>query len=337
MILTRALTALALAACISCGHETAARQAVADVPPAHPTGIPTTQTVPSNPCAWLPQPVAEKIMGETLARAPLRVFSAENSRPSDMGDACLYEPGSASDAPKAVIIQLIADESGAMQTAFAGMGNVEKEFRGTSADLNAASAWDYVGAMPGGLIALRRGRVAVQMTASASMSDKGFALATAMLQHMLDIPFASGSGDAAVPAQGPDPCRLVTRAEAEALLGSLIVAPYRSRKSTALAYGSGGSCSYFTGQHRALVVTPKESHGAQLFSMLGGSEAKVGGLLHTPNATRAPAGDWDRMSIGIDGTLHALKNDKMLSVQFITSPADLNAAAKFVAIALARF
>lgn len=40
--------------------------------------------------------------------------------------------------------------------------------------------------------------------------------------------------------------------------------------------------------------------------------------------------------IGVDGTLHALKGDKMLSVQFTTSSAGLDAAAKLVSVALAR-
>jgi hypothetical protein len=71
--------------------------------------------------------------------------------------------------------------------------------------------------------------------------------------------------------------------------------------------------------------------------MLGGSEVKVARQLHTPKSGGDLVGDWDQISVGVDGTLHALKNDKMLSVQFITSPADLDAAAKLIAMALARF
>jgi hypothetical protein len=333
-MLPRICIFVAVTSCVGCGHKAApAAQPAADRSPTVQAEIVRTQTVPPSPCAWLSQADAEKILGAELTRAPLRVLSIENPRPADVGEACLYEIHG--EYPKTVSIQVIADESGAMQTALAGMGNVEKEFRGPAPD--AASPWDYVGAMPGGLTALRRGRIAVQMVASMAMSDKGYALATSILARITDLPFVTNPDDVRVLGQGPNPCRFLTGAEAEAALGPLIVAPYRSRKATALAYGSGGSCSYFSGKHRALVVTPKESHGAQLFAMLGGSEAKIAGLLHSPKSTGGLTGEWDRISVGTDGTLHALKNDKMLSVQFITSPADLDAAARLVGIALARF
>jgi hypothetical protein len=186
------------------------------------------------------------------------------------------------------------------------------------------------------LTALRQGRIAAQMSATAQIGDSALALVTTMLDRIADLPFVLNQEDATVPERDPDPCRLITRAEAEAVLGPLIVAPYRSRKATALAYGSGGSCSYYSAHHRALVLTPKESHGAQLFGMLGGAEAKVARQLHTPGSVDAATGDWDQMSMGVDGALHALKGDKMLSVQFITSPADQTATAKLLALALPR-
>jgi len=203
---------LAAACCLSCGQKIAPAPQSTDASPSLPTDVVRTQTVPSNPCAWLSPSDAQKILGAQLARAPSRVFSTENPRASEIGEACLYEIPGAGEATKTVSIQLIADESGAMQTAFAGMGNVEKEFRGSAADVT--GPWDYVGAMPGGLAALRRGRVSVQLAASPSMSDKGYALATAMLDHMADLPFVTSPDDAAIPAQGPDPCRFLTRAEA---------------------------------------------------------------------------------------------------------------------------
>ncbi len=339
MTTVRTLMFVAIAACAGCGRGTPAA-------PPHPavgsaaetTTVVKTQTVPSSPCAWLSQADAEKIAGSALLRAPRRVLSAENPQPSDAGEACLYEFPADGLERNTISIQLIPDESGAMQTAFAGMGDVEKEFKSAPHDAGAdpAGHWDYIGAIPGGLTALRQGRIAVQMTTSSSVSDKGLALAAGMLDHIPDLPFVLSPEDAAVSAPAPDPCRLITRAEAESVLGHLIVAPYRSRKATALAFGGGGSCSYFSQQHRALVVTPKESHGAQLFGMLRGVDAKVARRLHTPKPTDVPAGDWDQMSIGVDGTLHALKGDKLLSVQFTTSSADLDATAKLISIALAR-
>lgn len=296
------------------------------------------QVVAASPCAWLALPEVEKIIGSEQIPPPLRVLSAENPRPSEMGEACLYQFPDTGAAKNTIAVQFIPDESGAMQAAFGAMGNVEKEFRnGTGVtDLKPAGHWDFIEVLPGGLTALRQGRISAQVTATGSMAEKGLLLATAMLDHLTDLPFVTDPLDVAVPAHAPDPCRLITRAEAEAVLGTLIVAPYRSRKATALAYGSGGSCSYLTAHHRALVLTPKESHGAQLFGMLGGTDAKVARQLHSSNSVEVASGDWDQLSVGVDGALHALKGDKMLSVQFITSTADQAATAKLLALALPR-
>jgi hypothetical protein len=331
------LMLLAIAVCGGCGH---------DAPPAAAPAVPgraaaaivvQTQVAAPTPCAWLPSADVQKVVESGLAQAPQRVLSAENPRPAGTGEACLYEFADSGAGKNTIVVQLIPDESGAMQTAFQGMGNVEKEFKTPrTTDTGPASRWDFDSVLPGGLTALRQGRIAAQVSSTATMADKALALVTTMLDRIADLPFVLNQQDATVPGRDPDPCRLITRAEAEAVLGPLIVAPYRSRKATALAYGSGGSCSYYSAHHRALVLTPKESHGAQLFGMLGSAEAKVARQLHTPGSVDAATGDWDQMSMGIDGALHALKGDKMLSVQFITSPADQAATAKLLALALPR-
>ena len=345
MTTVRTVLLVIVASCAGCGRNPPATAPAVPVPsgamtnPAATTaGVVQTQTVPSGPCAWLSQSDVEKIVGGALLRAPLRVRSVDDARPTEEGEACLYELPATGSVKNTAVIRLIPDESGAMQAAFTGMGSLESEFKGTPTDANPGPGGrlDYVAAMPGGVTALRQGRIAAQMTTSGSMSDQGLALVTAMLDRLPDLPFVLSPEDAAVAPGGPDPCRLITPAEAEAVLGHLVVAPYRSRKATALVFGSGASCSYFSGRHRALVVTPKESHGAQLFGMLAGVDAKMARTLETSQATSAPTGDWDQMTIGPDGTLHVLKGDKMLSVQFSTSSADRDAAAKLVRVALSR-
>ena len=340
MVTVRILLPMIVASCAGCGRSPPASAPIpATGPTATTAGIVQTQTVPSSPCAWLSQSDAEKVVGEALLRAPLRVLSVDDPRPSEEGEACLYELPASGTVTNTAVIRLIPDESGAMQAAFAGMGSLESELKTASSDAGSGpgARFDYVGAMPGGLTALRQGRIAVQMTTSGSMSNQGLALATAMLDRIADLPFALNPEDAAVAPRGPDPCRLITPAEAESVMGHLTVAPYRSRKATALVFGSGASCAYFSGRHRALVVTPKESHSAQLFGMLAGVDVKIARQLKTPATVAAPAGDWDQMTIGPDGTLHVLKGDKMLSVQFSTSPADRDGAAKLVSAALSRF
>ncbi|MDQ2768500.1 MAG: hypothetical protein M3Y30_15265, partial [Gemmatimonadota bacterium] len=56
--------------------------------------------------------------------------------------------------------------------------------------------------------------------------------------------------------------------------------------------------------------------------------------------TQAPdtlEGNWDALSVGADGALHALKGDKMLSMQYKTSSTDFDGAVKLARAALARF
>ena len=343
MATTRTLLLMIVVLCASCGRSpsaTAPALAGAMTNAAATTAaVVQTQTVPSDPCAWLSQSDAEKIIGGGLVRAPLRVSSVDDLRPSEQGEACLYELPPTGTVKNTAVIRLIPDESGAMQAAFLGMGSVESELKSVPNDpgSGASGRLDYVSAIPGGVTALRQGRITVQMATFGSMSDQGLALVTAMLDRIPDIPFVLSPNDAAVAASGPDPCRFITPKEAESVLGRLTVAPYRSRKATALAFGSGASCSYFSGRHRALVVTPKEKHGAQLFGMLAAVDAKMARTLKASESKSAATGDWDQTTIGPDGTLHVLKGDKMLSVQFATSAIDRDGAARLVSVALSRF
>jgi hypothetical protein len=336
MKLLRCLMLLVIAIVfVGCGRSAPPAPARAD--PGAATWV-HTQVAKSDPCAWLPAAEVEAIVGRGLAQPPQRVSSAENPGAAEGGEACLYQFSNTGAERNTIVVQMIPDESGAMQAAFQGMSNVETEFKSVAGttDSGPATRWDFVSILPGGLTALRRGRIAAQVSATAQMGDKALELVTAMLDRIADSPFVLDQQDAAVPGKDPSPCRLITRAEAEGVLGPLIVAPYRSRKATALAYGSGGSCSYYSAHHHAWVLTPKESHGAQLFGMLGGTETKVARNLDTPNSVDVAPGDWDQMSIGVDGALHALRGDKMVSVQFLTSTADQAATAKLLALALPR-
>ncbi len=245
MATVRTFWLVIVASCVGCGRSP---PTTAPSPATHPTAttadVVQTQTVASSPCAWLLQSDAEKVVGSALLHAPLRVLSVDDPRPSEEGEACLYEFPDSGTGKNTVIIRLIPDESGAMQTAFAGMGSVESEFKGAHPEVGSGPGGrlDYVDVIPGGMTALRQGRIAVQMTTSGLMSQQGRLLVTAMLDRIPDLPFVLSPDDAAVAPRGPDPCRFVTAAEAASILGPLIVAPYRSRKATALVFGSGGSC-----------------------------------------------------------------------------------------------
>ena len=297
------------------------------------------QSAPSDPCGWITRADAEKALGEPLTDAPTRVRSTETPVEAANGSACRYDLASTGPVKRSVAIALSPDESGAMQAAFMGMGSVEEEFKGKEArgDTLVAGRWDFESAIPGGLTAAKQGRISVMVFGSMGTADLGLALAAAMVDRIPDLPFAEDPADPAVPPQGVDPCALITRAEAEAVMGPLRVAPYRSRKNTALVYGSGPSCSYFTGKHRALVVTPMYRLGADMFRMMGGADRLVAGKLGGTAAPDTLEGGWDQLGVGSDGTLHVLKGDKMLSLQFKASAASYENAITLVRSALTRF
>jgi hypothetical protein len=297
------------------------------------------QSPPSDPCGWISRADAEKALGESLLVAPTRVRSAETPVDAANGSACRYDLASTGPLKRSVAISLTPDESGVMQTAFMGMGSVEDEFKGKEAagDTLVAGRWDFESAIPGGLTAAKKGRIAVMVTASMGTGDKGMDLAAAMVDRIPDLPFTEDPADPAVPPQGVDPCALITRQEAEAVLGPLLVAPYRSRKNSALVYGSGPSCAYFTGKHRALVVTPMYRLGADMFRMMGGADRLVAAKLGGTAAPDTLEGAWDQLGLGSDGTLHVLKGDKMLSLQYKASAASYDKAITLVRSALTRF
>ena len=128
MKLAQRLILLVIAVCEGCGRGAPPAAAPA-VPGRAAANALQTQVAASTPCAWLPPTEVEKIVGGALAQPPQRVLSAENPRPADIGEACLYEFPDTGAGKNTIVVQLIPDESGAMQTAFQGMGNVEKEFR----------------------------------------------------------------------------------------------------------------------------------------------------------------------------------------------------------------
>lgn len=208
--------------------------------------------------------------------------------------------------------------------------------------------WDYSGRLPNVFIG-RQGTVGVHVgtqtldIASAALE----ALAAAVLDRLPDRPFtlppdpdlaalAALDPDRGRPSTStsPDPCALLTRAEAEAVLGPLSVAPYRSAKDSALATPHGESCSYYTTRHRALIITPEWSGGKMLFGMVRGlsgmTDSVIGGNTSAPSAT----GPWEKATHSSTGGLHFLKGDRMLTMEYRMSTAARDAALKLAALAV---
>ena len=225
-------------------------------PAGKPASMPKVQYAHS-PCEWITRAEAEKILGEPLISDPQRIRSAENPIPQADGDGCAYEMKQTSQFAKSrVAVEITLDDAGAMQAGFSGVPDVQKVFKGkeSKGDSLVNGRWDYMSDLPGGVTMAREGRIVAQVYAYGE-GDKGMKVANAIMDKIADVPFAQDPKDLTVPASDPDPCSLITRQEAEAVLGPLTTAPYRSRESSALAYANGASCSYFTGKMQSFAAS----------------------------------------------------------------------------------
>ena len=126
---TPSLVFMAITLCGGCERSTPPSAA----PSAAASGAAVqAQVIASSPCGWLAVPDVEKIVGGVMTQTPQRVLSVENPRSSERGEACLYQFPDTGAEKNTITVQFIPDESGAMQTAFGAMGNVEKEFRNST-------------------------------------------------------------------------------------------------------------------------------------------------------------------------------------------------------------
>ena len=299
--------------------------------------VPKVQTSKA-PCDWISRAAAEKAMGEPLTADPVRVRSAENAVPQADGDGCLYQLKSTSAFSEGkVAIEVDPDEAGAMQAGFAGVPDIEATFKSKEShgDSVVDGRWDFESGLPGGVTMLRKGRIAIQVFAFGS-ANQGKALASAILDSIPDLPFTNDPADPAASSEDPDPCALITRAEAEKELGPLAMAPFRSRENSAIAHGNGSSCVYYTGKHRALVVTPTYRDGQMKYKMMAGVGGMVSTVLGGAKAPDTLDGPWDQISTGATGALTMLKGDKMIEMQYKSSPADWTHAVNLARAAATR-
>jgi hypothetical protein len=306
-------------------------------PAGKPAAMPKVQFMKS-PCEWVTRAEAEKALGEPLISDPQRIRSAENPIPQADGDGCAYEMKQTSQFAKSTVaIEIVVDDPGVIQAGFSGVPDVQKVFKGkeSKGDSLVNGRWDYMSDLPGGVTVARAGRMVAQVYAYGE-GEKGMKLADAIMDKIADVPFAEDPKNLTAPASDPDPCSLITRQEAEAVLGPLTVAPYRSSESTALAHSNGASCSYFTGKHRALVVTPTYRNGAMQYKMTAGVGNLVSSKLGGAQAPDTLEGKWDQISKGPLGSLVFLKGDKMVDMQFKSSPTDYDGAVKLAQAAAGR-
>jgi hypothetical protein len=144
-----------------------------------------------------------------------------------------------------------------------------------------------------------------------------------------DVVFANPNGDMSkyLPAM-PDPCQLLTRPEAEAVLGTLVADPYRVGETEPFAESNGKSCGYATKNHHVLVVTPSWFDGKDELRALHGFSNLISAVAAEPNAAAADTleGSWDEAATDLDGSLVFLEGDRLLRIAYGTSTIDVTAA-----------
>lgn len=324
-----------------------------------------TATVPANPCDWITRDEVAALVGP-LEGEGVRIRNIEQPEPSDDGRACLHNlVGQPQLGGKGVLFE-VSPAAGVIYERVAGA--MQEHFAAALRDGDAAPApksrtspdtgWDYSGHLPmGGMVSYtgRIGHVSVVVT-SQSMEvprAKLAALAVRIRDRIPDLPFLlppdpmleelnrMQGGGPEPPPSGPDPCGLLSRAEAEAVLGKLVVAPYRSSGNTALVDPRGQGCAYFTSGHHALVLLPHWDSGRMMFGMARGAGGQVAAVLPQlgPDGESADTldGPWDEVAMnGTTGDLYFLKGDRMLELTYLTSSTDAAGVLRLATLALER-
>jgi hypothetical protein len=313
---------------------------------------PKTQPARRDPCSWVSAAEAARLLGP-LAGQPHRGHEYDDPAPDADGQACVYPLTPRDDVPEGSVVAVDVDVESAIgfETGKRAVGGiVAKQLEGlggkplapTAAESASAAAeqrrmgWDYIGGYSQQLSG-RVGHVAVRASwgGAYAVADSVLALVTLIRDRIPDLPFASERLNSGREGRG-DACALLTRAEAEKVLGPLAIPPYHSRDFTALADPGGAGCSYYTGHHRVLSIQPTWSQGKTLFRLVGGLSQLVNSKLQTGSATDTLEGKWDQVGSPGAGLLYFLKGDRMLAVSYGVSSADLPGALELASKAVAR-
>jgi hypothetical protein len=342
---------------------------------ARPTDPPTVRTAsePTDPCDWIPVSEVEAVIGK-LAEPPRRADGcrytmvmpeavsterqkaiAQQERLNEQLKARFkdWEPpefgGSMAEYqrdPKTYAVTLNVDVRGNMagEAGTAAAGKVLESWlppqpggdREATEEPARPAGWDALLPAPYGF-AGRIGHIQISALGEAPDVPRELseALAARVRDRIPDLPFPVTNPYQILDREEKHPCSLLTREEAEAVLGPLVVAPYRSSSEwPPLAHGDGHACAYFAAGHHVFVLSPTWSGGEQSF----GLEKGAGGLIGVvaPQENVIFKGPWDRAQVGLTGELLFLKGDRLLAVHYLTSSTDRRGAVKLAAQAIQR-
>lgn len=307
----------------------------------------SVQSQPANPdpCSWLSQSEVEALIGK-LDRAPARNDGAEALKPDAEGEVCAYVMAAKvpTSIPSGVYVEVATHDgmqlASGMMIGLRAVGEWLPPGYGPR-DTGVAGPWDQAAGFAKRLFSARQGDAAVLLTGIGYgvPKDQLGALAAKVLTKIPDLPTAApppvSDGDRETPPG--DPCSFVTAAEAEKVLGKLVVAPYRSRTTTSMAADNGGSCSYRTPKHRVLVLSPTWEGGQNQLKMAAITTQQTSKILGGTAEADTLEGPWDQVAGGPGGSVYFLKGDKLIEIQYNASTTDIAGAVSLARIALGRF
>jgi hypothetical protein len=181
-------------------------------------------------------------------------------------------------------------------------------------------------------------RVNVRLQALHFQADTLVAIANRLRDRLSDGPIPHPAADRSGRVMsGPDPCSVLTREEAEAELGTLVAAPFRTKERTPLADPSGRSCAYLTAGHRVLVLTPTWQYGnteLKAARMVGGLVKQVADLPGIEGDTLE--GAWDEALVDLTGELLLRKGADALGISYLMSSTNAAGAIRLAGPALQR-
>ena len=162
----------------------------------------------------------------------------------------------------------------------------------------------------------------------------------AQLAQLADSLRASSDGGSVSSTSdgGEDPCTLVSRAEAEQILGPMRHDPYRVAGPNRDPAPGGSYCYYESRNGRRVVMDVDWKDG-----IMGMKVVAMGGrLVEQAISTDTGQADtlegrWDELRMLPGDNLYARKGDQLVSIDYIGSGIGLIGAAKWVHIALGRF
>jgi hypothetical protein len=360
------LGAAAIALAAACGGEEVnggAAIAISDPPGAAAVGRPEpgaperSAPIPESACDWFPASEVEALVGKLNGPPreqeggcfyPLPVDSITIARraKADQVRAALERAGMKSDWPAeppdtgGVLIHVSVGqgaEERASELGFATAGSWVGNDSLLASD-GPGDGWQYRRSLPGKPNFWGRAGTVIVVVQGGTygMEDSVLArLARKVRDRIPDLPFVDPSEAQAV-QPGRDPCAVLSRAEAEAVLGKLVVAPYRVREGGATPDLGGESCAYSTAGHRALMVTPHHANGADEMRFIRGrgglgAIGVVDGLAEAADTLEGP---WDEVAIGVEGQLAVLKGQGMVEIAYLTSSTDLAGAIRLAGPAL---